>query len=98
MTKTILLTGFEPFDGAAINPAWEAVRALDGWSGDGFRVEVRQLPCVFGKAAEVLCAAVDEVRPDIAIAVGQAGGRPEISVERIAINVDDARISDNAGQ
>ena len=98
MTKTVLLTGFEPFNGAAINPAWEAVRLLDGWSGDGFRVEVRELPCVFGRAAEALCAFVDEVRPDIAIAVGQAGGRPEISVERIAINVDDARILDNAGQ
>jgi pyroglutamyl-peptidase len=98
MTKTVLLTGFEPFNGAAINPAWEAVRLLDGWSGDGFRVEVRELPCVFGRAAEALCALVDEVRPDIAIAVGQAGGRPEISVERIAINVDDARILDNAGQ
>jgi pyroglutamyl-peptidase len=100
--KTILLTGFEPFDGAAINPAWEAVRALSGWEGANsagpFRVEVRQLPCVFGVAAQALCAAVDEVRPDIAIAVGQAGGRPEISVERVAINVDDASIRDNAGR
>jgi pyroglutamyl-peptidase len=98
MTKTVLLTGFEPFNGAAINPAWEAVRLLDGWSGDGFRVEVRELPCVFGRAVDELRAFVDEIRPDIAIAVGQAGGRPEISVERIAINVDDARILDNAGQ
>jgi pyroglutamyl-peptidase len=96
--KTVLLTGFEPFDGAAINPAWEAVRRLDGWEGAGFRVKVRQLPCVFGRAAEALCAFVDEAGPDIAIAVGQAGGRPEISVERIAINVDDARIADNAGR
>jgi pyroglutamyl-peptidase len=96
--KTVLLTGFDPFDGAAINPSWEAVRQLDGWSGDGFRVEVCQLPCVFGRAAEALCGFVDEFRPDIAIAVGQAGGRPEISIERIAINVDDARIVDNAGQ
>jgi pyroglutamyl-peptidase len=98
MMKTILLTGFEPFDGAAINPAWEAVRRLDGWEAHGCRVVARQLPCVFGDAADALCAAVDEVRPDIAIAVGQAGGRPEISVERIAINVDDARIADNAGR
>src|SRR5689334_6145534 len=95
--KTVLLTGFEPFDGAAINPAWEAVRLLDGWSGNGFRVVARQLPCVFGKAAAALCGFVDALRPDIAIAVGQAGGRPEISVERIAINVDDARIPCNAG-
>jgi pyroglutamyl-peptidase len=98
MKKTVLLTGFEPFNGAAINPAWEAVRALSGWEGPGFRVEVRQLPCVFGVAAQTLCAFVDEVRPDIAIAVGQAGGRPEISVERVAINVDDASIRDNAGR
>jgi pyroglutamyl-peptidase len=96
--KTVLLTGFEPFDGAATNPSWEAVRLLDGWSGDGFRVEARMLPCVFGRAAETLCGFVDELKPDIAIAVGQAGGRPEISIERIAINVDDARIPDNAGQ
>lgn len=96
--KTVLLTGFEPFNGASINPAWEAVRLLDGWSGDGFKVEARLLPCVFGRAAEALLGFVDEVRPDIAIAVGQAGGRPEISVERIAINVDDARFLDNAGQ
>lgn len=95
--KTVLLTGFEPFDGAAINPAWEAVRLLDGWSGDGFRVVARQLPCVFGRAAEALCGFVHELEPDIAIAVGQAGGRPEISVERVAINVDDARIPCNAG-
>jgi pyroglutamyl-peptidase len=96
--KTVLLTGFEPFDGAAVNPSWEAVRLLDGWRGDGFRVEVRLLPCVFGRAAESMCALVDEIRPDVAIAVGLAGGRPEISIERIAINVDDARFADNAGQ
>jgi pyroglutamyl-peptidase len=95
--KTVLLTGFDPFDGAAINPSWEAVRQLDGWSGQGFRVVARELPCVFGRAAEALLAAVDEVRPDVVIAVGQAGGRPEISIERIAINVDDARIPCNAG-
>jgi len=96
--KTVLLTGFEPFDGAATNPSWEAVRLLDGWSGGGFKVVARELPCVFGRAAGALLAAVDEVRPDVVIAVGQAGGRPEISIERIAINVDDARIPDNAGQ
>jgi pyroglutamyl-peptidase len=96
--KTVLLTGFDPFDGAAINPSWEAVRRLDGWLGDGFNVEVRELPCVFGDAAEALRGFVDELRPDLVIAVGQAGGRPEISIERIAINVDDARIPDNAGR
>ena len=96
--KTVLLTGFEPFAGAAVNPSWEAARLLDGWSGDGFRVEARMLPCVFGAAAEALLGLVDKLRPDVAIAVGQAGGRAEISIERVAINVDDARFLDNAGQ
>lgn len=96
--KTVLLTGFEPFNHARVNPAWEAVRALDGWSGARFRVEARQLPCVFVEASRALCALVDELAPDIVIAVGQAGGRAEISVERVAINVDDASIPDNAGR
>ena len=98
MIKTVLLTGFEPFNGATINPAWEAVRALEGWQGEGFQVEVRQLPCVFGDANEDLAALIDELHPDVVIAVGQAGGRPDISVERVAINVDDAAILDNGGQ
>ena len=98
MIKTVLLTGFEPFNKASINPAWEAVRALEGWSGAGFRVEVRQLPCVFIEAGRSLAGLVDELHPDIVIAVGQAGGRAEISVERVAINIDDASILDNAGQ
>jgi len=102
MIKTVLLTGFEPFNKATINPAWEAVRALEGWQGASgghhFRVEVRQLPCVFGAANELLAAMVDELHPDVVIAVGQAGGRAEISVERVAINVDDASILDNGGQ
>jgi pyroglutamyl-peptidase len=98
MTKTVLLTGFEPFNGAAINPSWEAVRALDGWSGPDFKVVARQLPCVFGRANIVLLEAIDALKPDLVIAVGQAGGRSELSLERIAINVDDANIVDNAGQ
>ncbi len=95
--KTVLLTGFEPFNGVAINPSWEAVRALDGWSGPGFAVVARQLPCVFGTALDVLRESIAGVKPDIVIAVGQAGGRSEISLERVAINVDDASIRDNAG-
>nr|WP_308633385.1 pyroglutamyl-peptidase I [Massilia sp. YIM B02443] len=102
MIKTVLLTGFEPFNKATINPAWEAVRALEGWQGEAgghhFRVEVRQLPCVFGDANEAIAALVTELHPDVVIAVGQAGGRAEISVERVAINVDDASIVDNDGQ
>jgi pyroglutamyl-peptidase len=98
MIKTILLTGFEPFNKAGINPSWEAVRALKGWREGGFAVEVRQLPCVFGLASRVIAGAVEELRPDVVIATGQAGGRPELSLERIAINVDDALILDNHEQ
>jgi pyroglutamyl-peptidase len=98
MIKTVLLTGFEPFNQAAINPAWEAVRALKGWRGQDFVVEVRQLPCVFGLAKRVIAGAVDELRPDLVIAVGQAGGRADLTVERVAINVDDASIMDNQEQ
>jgi pyroglutamyl-peptidase len=98
--KTVLLTGFEPFNKEPINPAWEAVRALDGWSDAqaGFRVVARQLPCVFGEANARLRALLDELQPALAIAVGQAGGRVDLTVERVAINVDDAPIKDNAEQ
>jgi pyroglutamyl-peptidase len=98
MTKTVLLTGFEPFNGADVNPSWEAARALDGWSGPGFQVVARELPCVFGRANLALFDAIDALQPDIVIALGQAGGRDEISLERVALNVDDASIPDNAGQ
>ena len=98
MKKTVLLTGFEPFNGATINPAWEAVRALKGWSGPDFFVEVLQLPCVFGFANRVLRGAIDEMKPAVVICVGQAGGRADLCVERVAINVDDAPIFDNDRQ
>lgn len=96
--KTVLLTGFEPFNGAPINPAWEAVQALDGWGGEGWQVVVRQLPCVFGQANASMNALLAELGPDLVIAVGQAGGRNDLTFERVAINVDDAAILDNGGQ
>jgi pyroglutamyl-peptidase len=98
MTPTVLLTGFEPFGGETLNPSWEAVRRLDGWAEPGFRVVAGLLPCKFGAAREALDALIEAHRPCLLIAVGQAGKRTEISVERIAINVDDARIPDNAGR
>src|SRR5471032_243979 len=95
MKKIILLTGFEPFNGEAINPSWEAVRALDGWHEGDFVVHARKLPCVFGRASQVMHQAVEELQPSIVIAVGQAGGRVDLSVERVAINIDDAPYADN---
>jgi len=96
--KTVLLTGFEPFNKEPINPAWETVRALDGWGEGDFHVVARQLPCVFGDANAAMAALMDELHPALVIAVGQAGGRVDLSVERVAINVDDAPIKDNAEQ
>lgn len=94
----ILLTGFEPFGGEAINPSWEIAHALDGWVGPGFVVRTARLPCVFGDAIQRLDAALDEWRPTLVLCLGQAGGRDGISIERAALNVDDARIPDNAGR
>ncbi|SEA78520.1 pyroglutamyl-peptidase [Variovorax sp. YR216] len=93
----ILLTGFEPFDKDAINPSWEAVRALDGARVEDATVHARRISCVFGAALHELDAAIDELRPQLVIGVGQAGGRSEITPERVAINIDDGRICDNAG-
>ncbi|NLC69200.1 MAG: pyroglutamyl-peptidase I [Clostridiaceae bacterium] len=92
----ILITGFEPFGGEIINPSYEAVKSLPG-EVNGAAIIKRQVPTVFRKSIMELEKLVDEIRPDIVIAVGQAGGRVDISVERVAINIDDAAIKDNEG-
>lgn len=96
--RYVLVTGFEPFGGETVNPSWEVVSQLEGSIIDRCRVVTRQLPCVFGESLSVLNAAIDELNPAVVIAVGQAGGRVDVTVERVAINVDDARIPDNRGQ
>lgn len=95
--RPVLLTGFEPFDGDDVNPSWEAARRLDGTLCRGRRVAARLLPCAFDAVGPELERLVAELRPEIAVAAGLAGGRAEISLERVAINVRDARIPDNAG-
>lgn len=92
----VLITGFDPFGGEKINPAWEAVRVLPD-NIDGIEVVKLQIPTVFKKSAKKLFENIDSVKPDVVICVGQAGGRYEFSVERVAINVDDGRIPDNDG-
>jgi pyroglutamyl-peptidase len=96
--KYILLTGFEPFDGEPINPSWELARALHGAQIDGHEVVAVRLPCVFGESLDVMRGAIRRFNPEVAIALGQAGGCTDFSVERVAINIDDARIPDNAGR
>jgi pyroglutamyl-peptidase len=92
-----LVTGFEPFAGDAVNPAGEAVLGLPSRLGE-LAIHTRILPTVFGRAIAALEDALATVRPDIVLCVGLAGGRAELSLERVAINIDDARIPDNDGQ
>ncbi|MEO6968991.1 MAG: pyroglutamyl-peptidase I [Rhodanobacteraceae bacterium] len=97
-TDTILLTGFAPFAGERVNPSWQAVRALDGKRIANHRVVAVELPTTFDQAPRALRKALREAQPKLAIAVGMAGGRDGISLERVAINVIDARIPDNTGK
>ncbi len=96
--QTILLTGFEPFDGATVNPSAEIVRRLHGRKSGGNPIAGVVLPCRFREATAVLDREIRRLDPALVICLGQAGGRAEITPERIAINVDDARIPDNAGR
>jgi len=92
-----LVTGFEPFGPDAVNPSREAVLRLSSRLGD-LTIETRIVPTVFGSAIAALEDAIVTTQPDIVLGVGLAGGRAELSLERVAINVDDARIPDNDGQ
>ena len=93
----ILVTAFDPFGGESVNPAQQAVELLaDEIEGKMIRKLV--IPTVFGRAAELVIEAMNTIRPDAVICVGQAGGRRAVTPERVAINVMDANIKDNVGQ
>lgn len=92
----ILVTGFDPFGGEKTNPAIEAVKRIDD-NIEGAEIIKLEIPTVFHKSADVLEEKIKEVKPDVVLSVGQAGGRHGITVERVAINEDDARIKDNEG-
>ncbi len=91
----ILLTAFDPFGGETVNPAWEAVRRLH--APEGTELERLQVPTVFGRSGDLACAAMERLRPDLVLCVGQAAGRAAITPERLAINLKDASIHDNVG-
>ena len=93
----ILVTGFDPFGGASINPAYEAVKLLPD-TIKGATIVKKEIPTVFVKDGVVLEEAMQEHNPDVVLCIGQAGGRSEISIEKVAINLIEARIPDNEGQ
>lgn len=95
--RKVLLTGFEPFGGDALNPSWLAAEALHGRRIAGHRVVAAQLPTVFGASLERLDALLHQHRPELVVCLGLAAGRAALSLERVAINVQDARMPDNAG-
>ena len=92
----LLLTAFDPFGGETVNPAQQAVEAVADRVGE---VEIVKLvvPTVFGRSIDVVAEAIEKHSPDAVLCIGQAGGRPDLTPERIAINMDDARIPDNEG-
>jgi len=92
----VLVTGFEPFGGEPVNPALEAVKKLES-NIAGAEVVKAELPTVFKKSIEKLEELIEREKPDITLCIGQAGGRFDITIERVAINMDDARIPDNEG-
>ena len=96
MPKRLLITGFDPFGGQSVNPAWEAVSRLPARVGDCV-VHALQVPTVFGLAAQRVIEAAQALHPDIILCVGQAGGRAAVTPEMVAINLRYAAIPDNAG-
>ena len=94
--EVVLVTGFEPFGGERTTPSWDICAQL-GPEIAGMRVETCRVPCEFRHSIEVVATAIDRLHPLLVICLGQAGGRARLGVERVAINVDDARIPDNDG-
>lgn len=99
MKKTVLVTGFAPFGGENINPSWQVAKQLHGWQPfTDVEVVTAELACVFTESAEQLLQLIEQLRPILVLAIGQAGGRSQICLEHVAINLIDARIPDNAGE
>lgn len=92
----ILVTGFDPFGGEKINPAIESVKILPDKIKDAEIIKL-EIPTVIGKSVDKIRDKIEEVKPDVVLSIGQAGGRPDITVERVGINCDDCRIQDNEG-
>ncbi len=95
---SILITGFEPFAGESTNPSWQVAQLFHGKYFENHETHAYCLPTAFGESLRVLEELIDLHKPSIVICIGQAGGRHAVSLERVAINIDDARIADNLGK
>ena len=96
MEKRLLITGFDAFGGSPLNPSWLAVEKLPDRVGDYVLCKL-MIPTCFGIAAQRVLEAAATFQPDLILCVGLAGGRDAVTPERIAVNIRDARIPDNAG-
>lgn len=94
--KTLLITGFDPFGGESIDPAWEAVKRLPDTVGEWTLIK-QEIPTVFGAASREVLDAAQKAQPDAILCIGQAGGRKAITPEMVGLNLRHARIADNAG-
>ena len=94
--KKILVTGFDPFGGEKVNPALEVIKLLPKKIGEN-EVRILEIPTVYKKSVEKIEKEIESYKPDYVLSIGQAGGRASISIERVAINIDDFRIKDNEG-
>ena len=94
--KKLLITGFDPFGGQSVNPSWEAVKRLPDTVG-GYTLYKLNIPTQYALASQLLLETADSFRPDVILSIGQAGGRAAVTPERIAVNIRDAGIADNAG-
>ena len=94
--KKILVTGFDPFGGEKVNPALEVIKLLPKKIGEN-EVRILEIPTVYKKSLEKIEKEIENYSPDYILSIGQAGGRAKISIERVAINIDDFRIKDNEG-
>lgn len=97
MNTKVLLTGFEPFAGSLLNPSKEIVHEISKIAIPGIAVTTAILPVTFGESSAKLLKLITDVKPDVVISLGQAEGRTQITPERVAVNLDDARIADNSG-
>ena len=97
-TQLVLITGFDPFGGASRNPSGEIARALDGTTIAGARVRGLVLPTAYDASVEAALGEVGRLHPDLVLMLGVAEGRRPVTVERVAINLDDSRIVDNHGE